>query len=423
MKDSPCQAITPKGRALLALLDFLFGLLAIFYGKRWKNTLKDFEEDPFYFTWKESLYLGYKYYFREPNQTFRYEFIRLNSTQGDRFFSKKSNVILSSRESSKGVSKDNFVTISLGGDLMPYELINKNTCKNLWDECGEFFFSSDIVFANLETPIDKTKPVSLVPEVMLNDMHFNGDEEMFGIFNGNGKFKGYDVLSVANNHSLDQGKDGLHSTMKFLQEKNILSCGAAFSLEAIHDFPIIQRKGISFAFLAYTFSLNKFSCVDEPWLCNHLRLNKRGEDFSLIKKQTDIARSRGAEIVILSLHMGNAYQPLPDEHIVENVHHIAKETEAEVIVCNHAHNIQPYEYYEWINEKGETKNCLIFYALGDFVAYDIYTKAHISLMVKLHFSRANGKVVMHSTDIKEVFMKADWEGKNNISNLKFEFLN
>jgi poly-gamma-glutamate synthesis protein (capsule biosynthesis protein) len=424
MNFPPCKAITPKGRATLALLDFVFGLLAIFYGKKWKYTLKDFEEDPLYFTWKDSLYLGYKYYFREPDQIFLpiaigNEFRRLNSTQGDCVLSNERNVILSSLESSKGVSKDNLVTVSLGGDLMPYELINKNTCKNLWDDFGEFFFSSDIVFANLETPIDKTKPVLLVPEVMLNDMHFNGDAEMFEIFNGNGKFKGYDVLSVANNHSLDQGKEGLHNTMKFLHDKNILTCGAAFSLEAINDFPILQRKGISFAFLAYTFSLNKFSCAEEPWLCNHLRLNKRGEDFSLIKKQTEIARSRGSEVVILSLHMGNAYQPLPDEHIVENVHRIARETKAEVIVCNHAHNIQPWEFYEWQNEKRETKNSLIFYALGDFVAYDIYVKAQQTLMVKLHFSRENEKVVMHQPTILSVKMEAEWEGKNRIKGLKF----
>lgn len=405
-KFPTCQAITPKGRAQLALLDFVFGLVAVFYGKKWKYTLKDFEENPFFFTWKDSLYLGYKYYFREPDQ--------LSGQRHPELVSESVNLKVD-----RIVSLD-IVSVSLGGDLMPYELINKNTCKNLWDECGEFFFSSDIVFANLETPIDKTKPVSLVPEVMLNDMLFNGNEEMFEIFNGNGKFKGYDVLSVANNHSLDQGKEGLFTTMKFLQGKNILSCGAAFSADTINDFPIIQRKGISFAFLAYTFSLNKFSCGDEPWLCNHLRLNKRGEDFSLIKKQTEIARSRGAEVVILSLHMGNAYQPFPDEHIVENVHRIAKETEAEVIVCNHAHNVQPYELFTWKNSSNEKKQSLIFYALGDFVAYDIYTKAHVSLMVKLHFKRENGKVEMLHPDILPVMMEAEWEGKNRIKELKFK---
>ncbi len=409
-KFPPCQAITPKGRATLALLDFVFGLVAIFYGRKWKYTLKNFEENPFYFTWKDSLYLGYKYYFREPDQKYSLDFENLNQRVSPWWLSLSkppiNNVILSGAHE-RDVSK--VATISLGGDLMPYELINKNTCKNLWDECGEFFFSSDIVFANLETPIDLSKPVSLVPEVMLNDMLFNGDEEMFEIFSGNGKFKGYDVLSVANNHSLDQGKDGLLKTLDFLQKKNILSAGAARNENEVNDFPIIQKKGISFAFLAYTFSLNKFSCEDEPWLCNHLRLNKRGEDFSFIRQQTKIARERNADVVILSLHMGNAYQKYPDKHIIENVHRIARETEVEVIVCNHAHNPQPYEIYEWENEERQPeaghpsgeKKCLIFYALGDFVAYDIYVKGHVSLMVKLNFERENGKVVMKEPDVSQ----------------------
>jgi hypothetical protein len=401
-----CKAITPKGRAQVAFLDFIFGLVAVFYGKKWKYTLKNFEEDPFYFTWRDSLYLGYKYYFRIPWQ--RHADLRqtLKQVQGD-----------ASSQHDAAVTS----SISLGGDLMPYEHIHKNTCKNLWDECGEFFFSSDIVFANLETPVDLNKPVSLVPEVMLNDMHFNGNEEMFEIFSGNGKYKGFDVLSIANNHSLDQGKEGLLNTMNFLQSKNILYCGASSSPETVNDFPIIERKGISFAFLAYTFSLNKFSCSDEPWLCNHLRLNKPGEDFSLIKKQTEIARSRGAEVVILSLHMGNAYQLFPDEHIIENTQRIARETEAEVIVCNHAHNPQPWEIYQWKNQHGENKQSIIFYALGDFVAYDIFVLAQQTLMVKLHFTRENGKVKMLEPEVRLVNTIA--KGKNEIFELRFGFEN
>ena len=120
--NSPCKAITPKGRATLALLDFVFGLLAIFYGKKWKYTLKDFEEDPFYFTWKDSLYLGYKYYFREPWQRHPSTTLRMTEDVGH-------------TERSRSATNDS-VSISLGGDLMPYELINKNTCKNLWDDFG-----------------------------------------------------------------------------------------------------------------------------------------------------------------------------------------------------------------------------------------------------------------------------------------------
>lgn len=434
LRNSPCKAITPKGRAQLAFLDFVFGLFAVFYGKKWKCTLKNFEEDPFYFTWKDSLYLGYKYYFRIPEQTLNHKDTKSRWLSGFHEVHKGNNLSLSESLVPSWLEKKDNVTISLGGDLMPYETINKKTCENLWDEfpavaeresCGEFFFSSDIVFANLETPIDNSKPVSLVPEVMLNDMHFNGNEEMFEIFSGNGKYKGYDVLSVANNHSLDQGKEGLIKTLDFLQEKNILTCGAARNENEVNDFPIIERNGISFAFLAYTFSLNKFSCGDEPWLCNHLRLNKPGEDFSFITQQTKIARERNADVVILSLHMGNAYQLYPDKHIIENTRRIARETEADVLVCNHAHNPQPYENYEWMNEeqlapsiRGRTKNALIFYALGDFVAYDIYKLAQQTLMVKLHCKKENGKVEIEP-EVKLVKMRA--EGRNKIKGLKFEF--
>ena len=55
--------------------------------------------------------------------------------------------------------------------------------------------------------------------MMLNNMYFNGDKDMFAVFSGNGQYKGYDVLSFANNHTLDKGKEGLLSTIKFLENK------------------------------------------------------------------------------------------------------------------------------------------------------------------------------------------------------------
>ncbi|NJN35494.1 MAG: CapA family protein [Saprospiraceae bacterium] len=103
------------------------------------------------------------------------------------------------------------------------------------------FFDADIRFANLETPIDPSKPAALVPEVMLNNMNFNGSAAMFDIFNAQnlsqqpaddagrnltqrnvGRKIGFDVLSTANNHSLDMGETGVFATLDFLSEKKLV---------------------------------------------------------------------------------------------------------------------------------------------------------------------------------------------------------
>ncbi|MEN9738997.1 MAG: hypothetical protein RLZZ318_1031, partial [Bacteroidota bacterium] len=104
-------------------------------------------------------------------------------------------------------------TLSIGGDLMPYAMLTAQNTQNLWQSVGPDFFASDVVFANLETPLVSHLPPAFVPEVMLNDMHFNANEDMMRVFSGNAQFKGYDVLSVCNNHSLDQGVEGLDQTL------------------------------------------------------------------------------------------------------------------------------------------------------------------------------------------------------------------
>lgn len=301
------------------------------------------------------------------------------------------------------------ITLSAGGDLMPYEWVNKNSCANLWDDVGDFFFNSDIVFANLETPADFSKPYSATPEVMLNDMYFNADEELMEIFLGNKKFKGYDVLSVANNHSLDTGVDGLINTMNYLSSQNIAYTGAAKSEKERDDFPIIERNGIKTAFIAATFSLNSLELpADKPWLCNHICLNEPEPDISLIIRQAKLARTRGADIIVAALHMGCAYQAYPGKTVVHNIHRICDEAGIEIIIAGHPHHAQPMEFYQSCKSG---KQHFIAYSLGDFIAYDIFKWCHLPLMLKLHLAKGtiNGKpvTILQKLEVKAAYMFAE----------------
>jgi poly-gamma-glutamate synthesis protein (capsule biosynthesis protein) len=403
-RHATVRALTINGKIQVAVVRFLLFFVSLIKRKAWKFPEKNFEENPRYFKFYDVAYLSYKYF---------YSLL----IHGD----KNSGIEKHFRQQQfqKDVSSPD-LTISLGGDLMPYQFINKKTCSRLWDSCGEFFFSSDIVFANLETPVDTRKAPGIVPEVMLNDMLFNADEEIFSIFNPIKKFKGFDVLSVANNHSLDQGKDGLAHTLQFLKNKNIAYCGAAHSPNLVNDFPVINKNGINAAFIAFTFSLNKFELGEDEWLCNHVRLNKPHADISRIVKQAAIARERGADIVILSLHMGNAYQAYPSSHIIDTIHRICKEAMIEVVVTGHPHNPQPVEWFEYPDQKSNRfKKSLIFYSLGDFVAYDIYSWAHLSLMVKLSINKSADGAFVSGFKILPAYMLAEFEG-NTVSTLQFQ---
>ena len=372
----PIRPISLTGSLLVSLIRATYRIRRLIGLQQWRTPMPNHHEDPLRMSLLESLYLGYKYYYR----------YMLSAEPGygiENYFAS---------ESLKPTIPDGFVpdtcaSLSAGGDLMTYDCIRPDTCQHLWDEMGDFFFSSDIVVANLETPIDTTRPPSATPEVMLNDMYFNGDESLLEIFSGHGQYKGYDLLSVANNHSLDMGPQGLLNTLDLLASKGIATTGAARSADELMDVHILERNGIRFAFLAATFSLNKMQKPpDSPWLCNHILLNDPDPDLSLLARQADAARNRGADIVIALLHMGCAYQAYPGHTIVRNAHRVCDEAGIDAIIAGHPHHAQPMELYD---SPHTGRQHFIAYSLGDFIAYDIYKLGQLPLLLRLTVTKGH----------------------------------
>lgn len=408
---NPVRAISLKGKLLTRLVRFGFRIRSMF-GKTYRYPLKGHHEDPLKMTTNERLYLGYKYYYKAIIEA------EENSGIAEQF-----------KLPLRPIIPENFIpettiTISAGGDLMPYTCINSKSCEHLWDEVGDYFFSSDIVFANLETPIATSKKPSAVPEVMLNNMYFNGSSELFDVFSAFGKYGDYDILSVANNHSLDQQSEGLLATLDFLSEKGISYTGASKTADTYNDFPILERDGIKIAFLAWTFSLNMETVPAEtPWLCNHICLNEPNPDISPIILQAQLARERGADLVAAALHMGCAYQPFPDQQIIDTMQRICREAGVDLILGGHPHNPQPLSFYNYQDQiTGAEKQSLIIYSLGDFVAYDIFKWCHAPLIAKLNISKGtiNGKSQTRITGIqlKTIYVDATVE-KGKVSHLRF----
>ncbi len=415
-KFNPIRTITTKGKFLVNTIRLLLTIRRYFGGKDWEHAMDGHHEDPRKMRFREQLYFTYKYYYRAVTKS------NLNSGLEKHFHQHSGNLKLP-----ENFIAENEITLTTGGDLMPYLCINKNTTQHLWDEAGDFFFNADIVMANLETPMDLSQKVGLVPEVMLNHMYFNGNAEMFDIFNGLGKYKGYDILSLANNHSLDMGEDGLLATLRFLDEKNIAHCGTAETPEKRDDFPILERKGIKIAFISFTFSLNaEILPDDKKWMANHLNLNEKDADISLIIHQCKLARERGADLIVAALHMGCAYQPYPSKEIVDNMHRICKQSGIDVVIGGHPHNTQPCEWVDVIDPfTGEEKQSFVIYSQGDFIAWDIYKWCHLPLILKFKIASgtAGGKRVVRVTGIEGrlFYMQAKVE-KETITELRLRDL-
>jgi Bacterial capsule synthesis protein PGA_cap len=383
------KAYSLKGKILVKILRGLLWVLHIFKGKAWQRAPQYFHDDPRHYTTWDILFFTYKYYFKPP----------LEDDSGGKIESYiKQNPPIFNHENIKIESE---ITLHAGGDLMPYEWIQPSFCKHLWDDIGDDFFNADIRFANFETPIDLSKSASLVPEVMLNDMNFNANTEMFSIFNPieqtpqyfyekNQKKWSFDVLSTANNHSLDMGEDGVFTTIDFLEKQGIKHVGTSKTKENRFNFPIIEQNGIKIAFIAYTFSMNQMTNPEgKEWLVNHLEVNQPNADLSPLKADIFYAKQeKKVDFVVLSLHYGNAYQPYPGAHIFENTKRIFDTCGCDVILGGHAHNVQPAMRYDFVCPLSfKKKQGFVLFSFSDFVAYDIFNWCHLSVYLKLRIGK------------------------------------
>ena len=411
MKKLPAvTAYTLKGKVLVVFLRGLLGILHFFMVRKWATPPPFFHDDPRHYTTRDLLFFAYKYYFKSPEKgeiTGRDAMHRV-STAGSQIsaedFFLQNSPTFSTDFLGENEQIDRKITLTAAGDLMPYAWIQPQFCPYLWDDIGDDFFSSDIVFANLETPIVTSKPAALVPEVMLNDMHFNGDSDMFSIFNPiektpqyfikkyNKKW-GFDVLSTANNHSLDMGEEGIFDTIDFLKNKEILHVGTAKSKENRSEIPFIEQNGLKIAFVAYTFSMNQLTNPGgKEWLVNHLEINQRDVNLSILMQDIARAKEENADLVVLSLHYGNAYQAYPCNHIIENTKRIFDECGPDIILGGHPHNIQPMANYPFVcPHTGVEKRGFVIFSMGDFVAYDIFNWCHLPVYLKLEISQISTK--------------------------------
>ena len=125
------------------------------------------------------------------------------------------------------------------------------------------------------------------------------------------KNAGIDYLVTANNHAADRGKKGIIGTINRLDSIGIPHTGT-FLNTACRDslYPLmIQKNGISFALLNYTYGTNGI-VVPEPVIVDSL-------DKQVITNDINKAKEKKADFIILFLHWGTEYDTVPSKSQTE----------------------------------------------------------------------------------------------------------
>jgi poly-gamma-glutamate capsule biosynthesis protein CapA/YwtB (metallophosphatase superfamily) len=176
---------------------------------------------------------------------------------------------------------------------------------------------------------------------------------------------GIDVVSLANNHSLDWGVTALRDTMRLLDERGIAHAGAGDNSAQARAPAIVTRNGLRIAFLGYVRRMGE-SRTTFNTLMWEAGTSKPGVAISRPDEvaRDVVAAKRKADIVVVMLHVGREYNGSAGGH-QRRVARAAIEAGASLVIGHHPHVLQGFE-------RGQ--RTLIAYSLGNFV-FDLFEGA------------------------------------------------
>lgn len=228
----------------------------------------------------------------------------------------------------------NAITLLFAGDIMldrgvEFYITQHNDWKFPFLRIADTLRKADLAFGNLESVIsDKGQNLGSIYSFQADPKALEGLT-----------FAGFDVLSVANNHSMDYGMEAFLDSLQLLKKTGVSYVGGGTNIENAHSLVIKEIKGAKIGFLGYTnLGSSLWQATDKTpgiaWV----------DENTVFEFQKNIAAAKEqSDILIVSVHFGEEYQTEPNE-IQKLIAKSAIDAGANIVIGHHPHVIQPVEY-------------------------------------------------------------------------------
>jgi poly-gamma-glutamate synthesis protein (capsule biosynthesis protein) len=213
---------------------------------------------------------------------------------------------------------------------------------------ADILSAADIAFGNLECPLSESETKAIKP------CPFRAKPSTAQCL----VRAGFDILSLANNHTMDCGRAGLVETMERLGFKGIRTCGAGSTRAQAEAATVMEAKGIKVAFLGFCDFVPEgaFLLDDKPSIAF--------ASEEAVRKCVAAARSK-ADVVVASFHWGVEYASRPSERQAK-LATAAAEAGADLVLGHHPHVLQGFQVVG-SHSSPAVPRPLIAYSLGNFV--------------------------------------------------------
>jgi poly-gamma-glutamate capsule biosynthesis protein CapA/YwtB (metallophosphatase superfamily) len=262
-------------------------------------------------------------------------------------------------------SASKHLVIAAVGDIMldgsAREIMQEQGYDYAFDKMRPWLQKADIAFGNLEGPLTDRGEPATDKKYLFRSPPAKVAEALKGA--------GFDIVSLANNHSLDYGSVGLADTIAALDKVGVHHVGAGENLAMARQAAILQRNGLKVAFLAYSLTF-----PEEFWAT----ANRAGTVFGYREiVEGDIrAAKQKADIVVASFHWGQESKTELRPYQVA-LGHAAINAGASLVIGHHPHILQSVERY---------KDGVILYSMGNFAFGSYSPNAKVSALAEIEFN-------------------------------------
>lgn len=294
--------------------------------------------------------------------------------------------------------EDQRFSMSVIGDIMCHNSQYKDAYNSstgtydfsyVFEDIKNYVSEADIAVGNLETTFaGKERGYSNYPR-------FNTPEQLAY----NLKDFGIDVLSTANNHSMDTNFSGIVSTLNYLDDVGISHVGTNATQEDQNKILVKDVNGIKIAFLAFTYGTNGIPVPsDKPFAVNLI-------DDDFILEQISLAKEQSPDLIFTSMHWGNEYHTKQSAE-QERLANLLFANGVDVILGSHPHVLQPMEKRTITLEDGSTKDCFVIYSLGNFMSGQTKTNTRNSIILNMNFTKSGetGKTTIDDVSYVPIYM-------------------
>ena len=227
---------------------------------------------------------------------------------------------------------DRYMKILIGADLVPtesnmdlfengsaMELVGKDLLQLMSDPANYCIFNLEVPLSDIAMPIAKNGPNLIAPTKAVAGYNALG----------------VNLLTLANNHILDQGKQGLQSTCNVLREHGIDYLGIGATLEEAAKPYIFCFSGRKVG--VYACTEHEFSVVQTNMMgANPFEPLETPDHIAELKKQCDY--------VIVLYHGGKEHYRYPSPGLQKICRKLV-EKGADLVICQHSHCIGCEEKY------------------------------------------------------------------------------